>query len=66
MDVLLVIDEILRPLEYEINELRQEVFYSKTCGRSWEKSLQKFDELLIRKNQTDVIRAAIAERLNSE
>ena len=58
-----VINEIISNSGYEIDELRPEVFEDKYCGRSWERALQKYDELLIRKHQTKQILNAIIERM---
>ena len=54
-----ILEEISESLQKEINSLRQVVMYDKKCDRSWERAVAKFDELLIRKNQTDVIIAAL-------
>ena len=57
-----IIDKILRDLEGELSILRQEVFENKSTNRTWEKSLQKFDECLIKIYQTKYIKKALESR----
>lgn len=59
MGIMCILEEISDSLQKDINSLRQVVMYDKKCDRSWERAVAKFDELLIRKNQTDVIIAAL-------
>ena len=55
MGIMYILEKISESLQDEINSLRQTVMFDKTCDRSWERAVAKFDELLIRKNQTDII-----------
>ena len=61
MDAIKIVDQILEPLVAEIKELRQEVLYSRDTGRNWERKLQKYDELIIRKLQTEYIRERLLD-----
>ena len=52
-----IIDSILEPLNEEINELRDEVLFNKiNSERSWERSVRRYDELQLRKYQTELIK----------
>lgn len=63
MNIIRILDEILENLDIEINELREEVLFGKiVCERSWDKSVRKFDELLIRKCQTELIKKNILNK----
>lgn len=55
MGIIDLLQQIAFSLQDEIDSLRDVVMFDRKCGRSWERDLAKFDELLIRKNQTDVI-----------
>ena len=62
-DVINLIDDIYDRLGAEIELLRPKVFDDKECGRSWERSLQKFDELLLKKYQTKYIKSEILNKM---
>lgn len=70
MDVIKMIqNEILTPLEVELDILRKEVFEGSGGGRSWERSVQKFDETAIKVYQTkyiidEILRGQTYERNN--
>ena len=52
-----IIDGILEPLNEEINELRDEVLFNKIKSeRSWERNVRRYDELQLRKYQTELIK----------
>ena len=56
MDAITVVNQILEPLVAELNDVRQEVLFTRRpYGASWERMLRKYDELAIRKLQTERI-----------
>lgn len=63
MDVLKIIDEILDPLNEELDELRELVMHGPAYGRSWERTLRRYDEVCIKQYQTAYIKQILKEKL---
>lgn len=58
-----IIDDIYDALGVELDLLRPVVFGDKECGRNWEVSLQKYDELLLKRYQTKYIKSEILNKM---
>ena len=63
MDVLKIIDGILNPLNKELEELKKLVMHGPGGGRSWERTLRRYDEVCIKQYQTQYIKEILKQCL---